>query len=374
MYLMTSRAGWRRNNWHNISNGTYTIKEKSRTSEYIIKGGVIVGRIQRYKDATKQRKSIVGRCMYDKFFRSTVNGKLEMYIPYSHNQVQHGESKAKIKIFGEEGTLYVKKYQGRFRQERFVYKNGKTAYTLKYGSNKGTIQIFRPCGKLWAEYSGDIQLGYRAASTSVFSNREQIKGSKVIYNIARHWSPTALTVTEYDKRGKVKHKVQFTRGQKDGILVENYKKTHYVQGVVVSEKLYHATPEQMDAREVMAIENVQVRSAYIKKMGMERVYQQLGGEIIDRDIENDYDLISIDAKQFSGNKQDDNSRDMVTQGDTIIKLLKVKCPSTGVYYTLRVPPDINTVERARQWTFGVNEARDSIELFEKNKITFTKET
>ena len=37
-----------------------------------------------------------------------------------------------------------------------------------------------------------------------------------------------------------------------------------------------------------------------------------------------------------------------------IVLLKVKCPTTGMFYTLRVPPDTKTCKEAVAWTFDVN--------------------
>ena len=34
--------------------------------------------------------------------------------------------------------------------------------------------------------------------------------------------------------------------------------------------------------------------------------------------------------------------------------MKVKCPSTEAFYTLRVPPTMKTVEDAVAWTFGMS--------------------
>jgi len=63
--------------------------------------------------------------------------------------------------------------------------------------------------------------------------------------------------------------------------------------------------------------------------------------------------------------------------DKEIRILKVKCPSTGAYYCLRVPPQVNTCEEARQWTFGkeLNEIRgdkDAPKL--ESYMNFEKET
>lgn len=372
LYVMTRYASCGRNFYQGIDEGSFTVKTAVDTKKFLVKGGDIVGEIRKYRERkTDSNVKIEEKTMYGKYFRCKVDGKIVKYIPFSHNRVHHGESKAKQKIFGEEGTLYIKKYKGRFLSERFVYKNRKTAYLLKKGAK--SLKVYRPCGRLWAEYEGKIRTTYRY--DSIFNGTaKQVKGSKIIHNLSGGWSAENLTATEYDRRGKIKHKIQFDNNQKSGVLIENYKKTHYVQGVVVSEKLYHAKPEEMDAREVMMIGNLQVRSVYIKQMGMERIYQQLGGEVIDRDEKNDYDLIKIDRDKYIRGANEFPIGNRNDRSDRIIKLLKVKCPSTGVYYTLRVPPDIETVERARQWTFGIDEARDRDEAFEQNKITFTKET
>jgi hypothetical protein len=39
--------------------------------------------------------------------------------------------------------------------------------------------------------------------------------------------------------------------------------------------------------------------------------------------------------------------------DRMMRLIKVICPSTQQVYLLRVPPNINKLEQARQWTFGL---------------------
>jgi hypothetical protein len=41
------------------------------------------------------------------------------------------------------------------------------------------------------------------------------------------------------------------------------------------------------------------------------------------------------------------------QREKSIFLVKVKCPSTGAFYTLRVPPATKTVKAGVAWTFGV---------------------
>ena len=58
-------------------------------------------------------------------------------------------------------------------------------------------------------------------------------------------------------------------------------------------------------------------------------------EIIDKD--GDYELVKIRW----------HKKEMP------IVLVKVKCPSTGAFYVLRVPLSIKTVKEAVAWTFGM---------------------
>ena len=59
----------------------------------------------------------------------------------------------------------------------------------------------------------------------------------------------------------------------------------------------------------------------------------------------DYDLVKIDW-----NKEEEP-----------LCLVKVRCPSTGAFYTLRVPPKTKTVKEAVAWTFGISEEKYILE-------------
>ena len=96
---------------------------------------------------------------------------------------------------------------------------------------------------------------------------------------------------------------------------------------------------------------------------MNRIINELKGEILDEDKINDFSLINIrlapeDDQKFTG--------------DRTINLLKVKCPSTQAFYTLRVPPGIRDVHTARQWTFGVDLTADF--KLREDALEFARET
>jgi len=80
--------------------------------------------------------------------------------------------------------------------------------------------------------------------------------------------------------------------------------------------------------------NAELRRVLLREVGYSRIMQEIPNTLIhsDRDME----LRRIDA-----------AVDVEP-----ITLLKVTCPSTGAFYTLRVPPDSGTCEAARAWTFG----------------------
>ena len=124
-----------------------------------------------------------------------------------------------------------------------------------------------------------------------------------------------------------------------------------------------AKPEEIDVYRVISEKNAQLRAVLIEKIGMNRIINELKGEILDEDKINDFSLINIRLAQ-----EDDQK----FSGDKTINLLKVKCPSTQAFYTLRVPPGIKDVYTARQWTFGVD--IDSEFKLREGALEFVKET
>ena len=108
--------------------------------------------------------------------------------------------------------------------------------------------------------------------------------------------------------------------------------------------------------------NIQLGLEYLLKHPLPSGAQIITADI-DNDKVNDYALVNIRIAPDS---------DRSFRGDKIINLLKVKCPSTGAFYTLRVPPGIKDVNAARQWTFGVD--LDAESKLGEEVLEFIKET
>ncbi len=77
----------------------------------------------------------------------------------------------------------------------------------------------------------------------------------------------------------------------------------------------------------------------IAALGWERIVAVLGGEIFARSGE--MELVRVPG-----------ARAGELNGAPIV-LLRVRCPSTGAYYGLRVPPESVDCETARRWTLGL---------------------
>ena len=107
-----------------------------------------------------------------------------------------------------------------------------------------------------------------------------------------------------------------------------------VLGAFVSMK-YYLNPQDIPVSIIIKEQNASIRRAYLRLLGYGSFLQKLGGASIHKD--GDYELIKVNIPA--------NFQPML--------LLKVLCPSTGVYYTLRVPPNMRICKEAVAWTFSM---------------------
>lgn len=120
-----------------------------------------------------------------------------------------------------------------------------------------------------------------------------------------------------------------------------------MSGVEVIKNMFDQKPEDMNPREVLKESNAQLRMALLHKMGPKK--------------------LSEIAKEIHKNKDGVLLRIMAaTVDEENVTLLKVTCPSTGMEFTLRVPPDMTNVSTAREWTFHTDT--------DTAPVKFTKET
>lgn len=106
-------------------------------------------------------------------------------------------------------------------------------------------------------------------------------------------------------------------------------------------------PEKFDPKLILTIENAHLKRLLIKHVGWEFILQKVGGKSIHKD--GDYELYEIEN---------------LGARTVNVKLLKVKCPSSGAYYVLRVPPETKTCKEAKDWTFA-NKDEGEIEFIEE---------
>jgi hypothetical protein len=114
-----------------------------------------------------------------------------------------------------------------------------------------------------------------------------------------------------------------------------------IHGVQVPDWLVGTPADKLDARKLISISNAEVRREFVKKVTIERVYKDLGGESIDfgppDEIGGPYELVLLDFGD--GRKRE---------------YLKMLNPSIGTWHLEGIQPGIKTVEEAKRWRrYGV---------------------
>ena len=111
-------------------------------------------------------------------------------------------------------------------------------------------------------------------------------------------------------------------------------KLFYLNGVLVPEEVAVTPAAQLDPGVILREGNVEVRREIVRKIGIERLIQKLGGKVVDS--WKGYELITLDIPGMG------------------IKptYLKMKNPSIGTYHVEGVPPRITTCREALSWRVG----------------------
>ena len=93
---------------------------------------------------------------------------------------------------------------------------------------------------------------------------------------------------------------------------------------------------RLDAKVIIKIKNAAIRRICLEELGYARFLSQIEHEVVDQDGEQELVKLRWHPRE------------------EVLVLVKVKCPSTGAFYTLRVPPRMKTVKAAIAWTFGIS--------------------
>lgn len=111
-------------------------------------------------------------------------------------------------------------------------------------------------------------------------------------------------------------------------------KLFYLNGVRVPEEVAVTPSVELDPGVILREGNVEVRREIVRKIGVERLIQKLGGKVVDS--WRGYELITLDIPGMG------------------IKptYLKMKNPSIGTYHVEGVPPRITSCKEALSWRVG----------------------
>jgi hypothetical protein len=111
-------------------------------------------------------------------------------------------------------------------------------------------------------------------------------------------------------------------------------KLFYLNGVLVPKEVAVTPAESLDPAVILREGNVEVRREIVRKIGIERILQKLGGKIIDS--WNGYELIVLNVPGMR----------------TKPAYLKMRNPSTGTFHVEGIPPRITTCGEALSWRVG----------------------
>jgi hypothetical protein len=273
-----------------------------------------------------ENDKLVHRIVYGQFEKNLKNGREIVHFRKGTGKGLHGKARRNEKLFGHNGVCHSWYNRGRLVRQKFIYDNGKTAYN------------YNAFGKvcLVKDYAGNVYYEIKG----ILDGRGNIYdgGHSVLARRREYWFNENHPF-EVKRRGRVIYAGRMENNQRTGKWIVDGKAFYYEHGVAIPKKLFETPPEKLDPVKILKIENAQLRMALCAKIGAEKI--AAAGTVIHKDKE--MRLYRIPGYD--------------------VNILKVKCPSTGSIYYLRVPQDTRKCEEARQWTFGVGDGfREPIEF------------
>jgi len=111
-----------------------------------------------------------------------------------------------------------------------------------------------------------------------------------------------------------------------------------LNGVTIPQWLAEKRADEIDCAEFAKIENAEVRREFVRKVGVERIAQQLGADMLDSakrcpcgcDADTEYELLAVNLGGETGKWP----------------YLKMRNPSIGVWHLEAVPKECRTVSQA----------------------------
>lgn len=217
------------------------------------------------------------------------------------------------------------------------YKDGMIQGDEQYNNGQlhGISRQYLPDGRVFSETN--YRNGLYHGTKKEWHRNGELKLIKPYTNDRLHgaW-------TEWYENHALKIQMNFVDGLRHGFYREWDAKGKliseliYVRNTQITGRLYELIRDKaLTAQDILKIKNSAVRRICLEELGYARFLSQTQHEAIDKDGE--YELVRV-----NWHKREEP-----------ICLVKVKCPSTGAYYTLRVPPHMKTVKQAVAWTFHI---------------------
>jgi len=150
----------------------------------------------------------------------------------------------------------------------------------------------------------------RCSAPAMFLHRRP--HGRSVFRVVWEWPNTQrFSFANGRRHGTFEHRLP------DGTLK---KKEVYIQGVHIPADIYRRiNNKQLTAKDILDMKNAAIRRICLEQLGYARFLAQMEHQIIEKDGE--YELVRI----------------YWHEREEPICLVKVKCPSTGAFYTLRVP-------------------------------------
>lgn len=337
MYLISHHAGYGRNFCINTDDGTVSIHTKDEDLHVKVRAGIVVEQTRRSEDGCTTLRYGQG-CKTTKADKKV---REEYFQPGTLQAIRKGglwKRETGIPLCGSEGTVECfSTSSGAYGKEVFKYSNGTLGYIASRWRKK--LKVRRPNGKPWMVIDGQVSL----SRYPIAEKLDPFDSDLSLWSLMRgqNWN-----ITVYESNGtRIVTQGSVKNHQKQGKWLEKGKVSYYILGVKVSRELYEDNPDKWDSYEVLKIPNAQVRCSLLNRMGYDKLLDKVKHRVVDEG-DSGQQLLQVDA---------DVSENSSSGSERIMKLLKVICPSTGQVYVLRVPPDLERCEQARQWTFGLRQ-------------------
>ena len=105
---------------------------------------------------------------------------------------------------------------------------------------------------------------------------------------------------------------------------------YMLNGVRVSREIVETPAEKLDPKLLVKEQNAEVRREIMRKIGVSRILQKLQAKKLDEWRE--YELYLIENIDIEP-----------------VHILKMRCPSSETFYSLRIPPEIDKAREAIKW-------------------------